>query len=293
MYKKICRKKRNCNLLSEKVKHKYHMTAEDQQKLKHFIASISQLTPIVKKIEVDNREYFICMVTGINLEDAYLIDRKHGSFHDPIVAVTYLNTLKNENLIDLNLHENLIKKIKKDLNMEENKMPLQIDSLLGYKYEKHYNINELKRYQNLISEHIHNIENKQIPNLNYETVNINTYLKKTLTDSNKRKAESEEEQQQQQQKKKRKKENNVNIITISHTDELLFNENVALGENKKKIGMFGGQDIYATLCLQKPNNLMIILSNGDKNSQINSQVLNFSENCDDPHTGDVIIISNV
>src|ERR1700759_5152038 len=53
---------------------------------KRVITKLADLEPVFIK------DHFVCMFTGHELSSAYLIGGKYGSFYDPIIAATYLQS---------------------------------------------------------------------------------------------------------------------------------------------------------------------------------------------------------
>lgn len=106
-----------------------------------FVSEKCHLKP--KVIEDAGKQYFQCLYSGLRIEKAYLIEKKYGSFYDPIIASTYLKYLEMNGLIDSNLLQDLLKIIAKEcmqttsksidqLMLSKNPQNCQIEGTLEY-----------------------------------------------------------------------------------------------------------------------------------------------------------------
>lgn len=64
----------------------------------------------------EDKKNFVCKLTGHVLANAYLIDKKHGSFYDPSLALAYLDTMYHKHLMTHLEINRLVSLIVIDLN---------------------------------------------------------------------------------------------------------------------------------------------------------------------------------
>lgn len=224
-----------------------------------------------------NKTRFICYFTHEELEKAYLINGKYGSFNDPGLAYSFIKILRNSEYISenqLNMLQNMI--------IDDIKKPfiLKIHDLETYIVNQVFTLH----LNTMLVDHIHYLydEDSDISK-NYKDapmVTTKMYLNNLST-----------------KKKRNKNKNNINN-TNTNTNKTLVasvimnNEDykeVALSDLKQKIDL-DGTSFYISYSKSKTNNEYIIISNGESEDLINIQHMKYSQNNSDPHRKNVVII---
>jgi hypothetical protein len=225
---------------------------------KKVITKLADLEPVFEK------DHFICMFTGHFLDSAYLIAGKYGSFYDPIIAATYIqsrlgDTISKEHFLKF---QELIAKDTGDQNapfFRDISTGSTVDFCPGGAFEE------------LLYNHLKFFGDK---------------FKHCIVDSS-------EYSKLKEKKKPRKKstEHQSNLYMYTLADEKLSDEKTIQTNQMIDLSvLFPG--LKATVVNTRPGNIQIYLSNSDPpeiNPQANSLIGKYLVS--ETHKGTVVIIS--
>lgn len=216
-------------------------------------------------------------LTGHILNEAYVINNKYGSFYDPVIAVTFIRRAMDHSDMTEEMGQKLLKMIFTDTEQDLYSLTVILNEPLITK--EMFNEEDGK---NIISREFWR-----------HTRDTKLYYQKFL------KTPEEIQKLNITTKRKPKRNNNhrnFNSYYVSQKEEgTKFKNEVIKNHKVVSLEKIFGPGAEMSIHSSKPNQFMIILSNGDKDKDINLPtnylLARYAESNDTVHRGDVFIIS--
>lgn len=214
-------------------------------------------------------------LTGHILEEAYIINNKYGSFYDPVIAVTFIRRAMDHLDMTEELGQKLLKMIIADTKQELFSLTVILNEPLITKET----FDEDGR--NLVSREFH--RHIRDSKLHYQKFLKTPEETQKLNNTPKRKT------------KRNNNYKNFNFYYVSQEKEKNFENQKVPNHQVVSLEKIFGPGSEMSIHSSKPNQFMIILSNGDKEKDVNLTtnylLAKYSEANNVVHRGDACIIS--